>query len=154
MNVPKDYKEFIELLNQAKVKYVIVGGYALAFHNMPRFTGDIDFFIEISADNASRIVETIDKFGFKNIGITQNDFLLKDNIIQLGYPPLRIDIITTLDGVSFKQVWKNKIKGFFGNQEIHVISKPDLIKNKTASGRKQDLLDLELLKKAKKKKVK
>ena len=151
MNVPKDYEEFFELLNRQKIKYLIVGAYAVAFHAHPRFTGDIDIFIVANRTNAGRLLKVLRQFGFKDLGITIEDFLKTDRIIQLGYPPLRIDILTSIDGVSFNTAWANRVRGNFGKQKIWYISKKDLIRNKRATGRARDLLDLELLGALKKK---
>ena len=146
MNVPKDYEEFFVLLKKEKVKFLIVGAYALAYHGYPRFTGDIDIFISNEPPNARRALSAIEKFGFQGIGITVEDLLKPDSILQLGNPPLRIDIITDIDGVSFTSAWKNRVRGIFGKQNVWYISKKDLVKNKKATGRTQDKFDLEMLK--------
>ena len=145
MSIPKDYEKFIALLNQEEVKYLIVGAYAIAFHAQPRFTGDIDFFVAVSKRNASSLVKVLNQFGFKKARFTENDFMQIDRVIQLGYPPLRIYIVTGIDGVKFDTAWKRRIKGSFGRQSVWYISKPDLIKNKRACGRIRDKFDLELL---------
>jgi hypothetical protein len=147
MNDQKDFEEFFALLTRERVKFLLVGGYALAYHGHPRYTGVVDIFVEASITNARRLMNTVEKFGFKNTGIAQEDFLQKDKIIQLGYPPNRIDIIASIDGIEFKDGWKNRIKDKFGSQSVFVISRKDLIKNKRTSGRPRDLLDLELLEK-------
>ncbi len=145
MNVPKDYKELFELLNSEKVKYLIVGAYALAFHGQPRYTGDIDIFIDAKKRNALKLINVIKRFGFDQIGITEQDFLKPDRIVQLGYPPLRIDIMTSIDGVSFERAWRHRIRGEFGKQNVWYISKKDLILNKRSTGRAQDKLDLSMI---------
>lgn len=145
MNVPRDYEEFFALLNAQKVKYLIIGAYALAYHGCPRYTGDIDIFISTKPNNVIKILTTIESFGFKDIGITEKDFRKSDNIIQLGYPPLRIDLVMKIDGVSFETAWKNRVEGFFGKQKVFYISKKDFIKNKKVTGRAKDKLDIELL---------
>ena len=146
MNIPKDYEEFFALLNKEKVRYLIVGAYAMAYHAQPRFTGDIDIFIEVDKTNAKRLLNAVEKFGFKNSGLTSVDFLKPDQIVQLGYPPLRIDILTSIDGVSFGIAWERRVRAKFGKQKVWYISKRDLIRNKKAAGRTRDLLDLELIK--------
>jgi hypothetical protein len=120
----------------------VVGGYAFAIHAFPRFTNDIDFFIHSTKSNVNKIVSVLNKFGFDNASFTSDDFLIRDRVIQLGEPPYRIDILTSIDGVNFEDAWKNRIKGNYGNQILYFISKEDLIKNKKASGRKKDLDDL------------
>jgi len=145
MNVPKDYEEFFELLNLHKARYLIVGAHAVAFHGQPRFTGDIDIFVACDRKNADRLLEVVERFGFKNVGINKDDFLKPDLILQLGYPPFRIDILTNINGVIFKSAWKNRVKGTFGKHKVWYISKSDLIRNKRAVGRTQDSFDLELL---------
>ncbi|MBI4811561.1 MAG: hypothetical protein HY800_09035 [Ignavibacteriales bacterium] len=138
-------EDFFALLNEQKVKFLIIGAYALAYHGCPRYTGDIDIFISADPNNAAKIVTAIELFGFKNVGITQNDFQKPDIIIQLGYPPLRIDLVTEINGISFTTAWKNREKGFFGRQKVFYISKKDFIRNKKATGRVKDRLDVELL---------
>lgn len=147
MRVEKDFKEFIALLNKNRVRYLIVGGFAYSFYAEPRFTKDIDIFIESSKENAEKILKSIKNFGFTDITLTYKDFLEPDQIIQLGIAPLRIDIITSIRGVDFQSAWKNRVIGRYGDIETYFISKADLIKNKQASGRKQDLADIEKLEK-------
>ena len=145
MNQEKDYREFFALLNGEKVKYLIVGAYAMGFHGVPRFTGDIDILVEPSAKNAGSLMKVLDKFGFENTGIEISDFMKPDFILQLGYPPVRIDLLTGIDGVSFAGAWKNRLEGKYGKQTVRYLSKSDLMKNKSASGRQKDILDLDAL---------
>jgi hypothetical protein len=146
MKVQKDYEEFLGLLNQNNVKYVIVEAYALAYHAKPRYTKDMDIFIEPTGENATAILQAIKDFGFPEIDLTSEDIIEEDKIVQLGYEPIRIDIFSSLSGCSFSEVWENKIKGKYGDTEVYFIRKDDLIKNKRASGRKQDMVDIDLLK--------
>src|SRR4030066_352560 len=104
-----DFKEFIQLLNDNQVRYLVVGGYAVALHGYPRYTKDIDIWIELAPANASRIVRALEKFGFGSLGLKEQDFLEADTIIQLGYPPRRIDLLTTLPGVDFDQCFAAKV---------------------------------------------
>ena len=150
MDAPKDYEEFFVLLNKEKIKYLIVGAYAVAYHAQPRFTGDIDIFVEAGRTNAERLLKVVQKFGFGETGLTAADFLKPHQIIQLGYPPLRIDLLTSIDGVSFGTAWKRRVKGKFGRPGVWYISKRDLIRNKRATGRTRDLLDLQLMRMKKK----
>jgi len=142
MKFVKDFEEFIELLNKSEVEYLVVGGYAFAIHAYPRFTNDLDFFIPTTKISADKIIEVLKEFGFEDSMIRQDDFMIKDKVIQIGEPPYRIDILTSIDGVDFEDAWQRKVSGKYGEQVLHFISKKDLIKNKKASGRKKDLDDL------------
>ena len=147
MRIEKDFKEFIALLNKNNVQYLIVGGFAFSYHAEPRFTKDIDIFIELSRENAGRIIRTLSEFGFGNVGLVENDFRKSGQIVQLGQAPLRIDVVTSIDGITFASAWQNRVKGKYGDIPAFYISSGDLIKNKLASGRTQDLADVEKLKK-------
>jgi len=147
MRVEKDFKEFIALLNRSEVRYLVIGGFAYSFYAEPRFTKDIDILIEPSKENAKKILEAIKEFGFTDVDLSSKDFLKPGQIIQLGVAPLRIDIVTSIKGVEFSAAWKNRVTGRFGDIDAHFISKEDLIKNKRALGRKQDLADIEKLEK-------
>ncbi|HLP45770.1 MAG TPA: nucleotidyl transferase AbiEii/AbiGii toxin family protein [Candidatus Kapabacteria bacterium] len=147
MRIEKDFKEFIELLNGNKVKYLVVGGFAIAYHATARFTKDIDIFVEASEENGKKIINTLKSFGFRDIGLTERDFQKADQIVQLGYPPLRIDIMTSISGVEFENAWENKVEGKYGTVPCFFISSDDLIKNKQASGRPQDIADIKILEK-------
>jgi len=142
MKLIKDFEDFIELLNKREVKYLVVGGYAFAIHAYPRFTNDIDFFIHTEKSNINKIISALEEFGFENSMINPNDFTERDKVIQIGEPPYRIDILTSIDGVGFEDAWKNKITGKYGNQTLYFISKEDLVMNKKASGKRKDLEDL------------
>ena len=122
-----------------------MGGHALAFHAKPRFTKDIDIFVEPSPRNAKRLMQALDDFGFGDVGLTEGDFSAPGAIVQLGVAPNRIDLITAIDGVTFDEAWQGRVKGRFGSQDVYFLGKTDLIRNKRASGRKQDLADLEWL---------
>lgn len=141
----KDLREFIELLNSHDVKYVVVGGYAVAFQGRPRYTGDIDFFVEMSDENAARLESVVSAFGFNSLGLTARDFTEPKTIIHLGYPPNRIDIITTLSGVAFEQAWDGRVVGEYDGLTISFIGKASLLTNKAATGRPQDLKDRDAL---------
>lgn len=147
MRVENDFKKFIGLLNEHKVRYLIIGGFAYSFYAEPRFTKDIDFYIDTSSVNANKLLKVLEKFGFKDVDLTKDDFQQPEQIIQLGNAPLRIDIVTSIDGVNFKEAWNNRASGRYGNLNANFISKSDLIKNKKATGRAQDIADLEKLKK-------
>lgn len=142
MKLHKDLHEFVTLLNSAGVRYVIVGGHAVAFHGHPRYTGDIDFFIERSEDNAARVEKVLRDFGFGQTGFQAKDFLEPESVVQLGRPPHRIDLLTTISGVSFPEAWANRVSGLLDGIPVSFLGRDDLLKNKRASGRPQDLADL------------
>jgi hypothetical protein len=145
INFPQDFREFVGLLEKNEVAYIIVGGYAVGYHGYPRFTGDLDIWLQISEDNAKRIVASINEFGMNSLGLTESDFMIHDNIIQIGYPPLRIDLLSDIDGVSFDECYKNKIRADHEGFVYNIISYDDLIKNKKASNRSKDKGDIENL---------
>ncbi len=145
MILNKDFREFIELLNKNDVMYLIVGGYALAFHGHPRYTKDIDIWILIDKKNAECIVQVLKDFGFASLGLIPDDFLLPEYIIQLGNPPNRIDLLTSIDGVNFLECFQSKLVADIEGLKINFINIENLKKNKRASGRHQDLADLEKL---------
>jgi hypothetical protein len=141
----KDYEEFLTLLNKHKVRYCIIGAFALAFHARPRYTKDIDILVEASADNAKKILKVLDEFGFGSLNLTIEDLATEGNIIQLGYEPVRIDIMTSIKGLDFTKVWREHVTGFYGQQTVNYIDRQNLIKSKKSSDRIQDKADLELL---------
>jgi hypothetical protein len=145
MTVAKDFEEFFASCNKHGVEYLVVGGYAFALHARPRYTGDLDIFVRSSESNARLIIKALTDFGFELTSLTWEDLAVSGRVIQLGYPPQRIDIMTAIDGVAFDDAWSRKVESRYGNQGVYFISKEDLIANKRASGRKQDLLDLESL---------
>ncbi len=142
-----DLREFIHLLNTKSVKYVIVGAWALAFHGRPRYTGDLDIFVAREQDNADRLIEVIEAFGFGQSGIERDDFLQVDRVIQLGREPNRIDILTGISGVAFDEAWKTRERGNISDLSVFVISRDLLIKNKRAANRDKDQADIKLLEK-------
>jgi predicted nucleotidyltransferase len=141
----QDFKEFIQLLNDNQVRYLVVGGYAVALHGYPRYTKDIDVWIELAQKNALHIVKALEQFGFASLGLTESDFLVEDQIIQLGYAPNRIDIITTLPGVTFAECYDKRLSVEIDGVKVNFIDLDNLRKNKKATGRLQDLADLENL---------
>jgi hypothetical protein len=143
--IPQDFKELLELLNSHKVEYLVVGSYALAFHGAPRFTGDIDLFVKPEGDNAKRILAALDEFGFGSLKFSESDFTSPDNVVQLGVPPVRVDIMTSLTGVSWERAQAGKVRGNYDKTPVYFISKQELIANKTALGRQKDLADIEAL---------
>jgi predicted nucleotidyltransferase len=145
MEVQQDFKELLKLLNEHNVAFIIVGGYALAFHGAPRYTGDIDLFVKINDKNAHHILDALNEFGFSNVGLTIDDFLTPENVVQLGYPPVRVDIITSISGISWEDAFNNCEKGTLGDVPVLFIGKEQYIKNKKASGRAKDIADIEAL---------
>lgn len=145
MEIQKDFREFVELLNEHEVEFIIVGGYALAFHGVPRFTGDIDVFVKADHENAKRIMNALAAFGFSSLDLTIDDFQDQNKVIQLGLPPVRIDIITSISGVTWEDADATKESGLFGDVSVSYIGRKQFIINKRATGRKKDLADLEAL---------
>jgi len=145
LNLQKDLREFVELLNAHDVHFVIVGAFALAYHGHARYTSDIDLFIENSSENAERTLRALRDFGFGDIGLTPEDLSSKDQVVQLGVAPNRIDLLTVLSGVSFQEAWASREIGEIGDLKIPFISRALLKQNKLATGRSQDLVDAEYL---------
>ena len=138
INLEKDIIEFIELCNKHEVKYLVIGGYAVSIHGHPRSTKDIDVCIEMSERNASKMVQVINDFGFGSLQLNKDDFLKRDSIVQLGFPPLRIDILNDLDGVPFEEAWENRKVVSFEKVLVNFIGYNDLLivkeKNREAAG--------------------
>jgi hypothetical protein len=124
---------------------MIVGGYALAYHGAPRYTGDIDIYVKPDTENAQRIMTALAAFGFGAVGLTENDFKYPDKVIQLGVPPVRVDIITSITGVSWEDAFSGCAHGKYGDVPVKYIGLREFIENKKATGRKKDLSDLEAL---------
>ena len=143
--LPKDWREFIELLNSNGVEHAIVGGFALAFHGRPRYTGDIDFLIHSTAGNPERLIRALQEFGFGSLGLPCADFLKPGCVVQLGQPPNRIDLITSLSGVETETVWRTLVQGELDGLAVQFIGRDERIKNKQATGRAQDRADVEAL---------
>ena len=148
----QDFAELLRLFNKHGVHYCIVGAFAVAVHAIPRYTKDLDLFVEPSLENGGRICRALRDFGFGSLAIKPEDFAKKDRFIQLGYEPLRVDLLTSIDGVTFDQVWRRKKVQRFGSEKTYFIGLGELIKNKKASGRKQDIVDLETLRRIKRNK--
>lgn len=146
----KDFIDFIELLNQHGVKYMVIGAHALAYHGRPRHTGDLDVWIKPSNENASRMMAVLNDFGFGSLGITEPDFLKENYVTQLGYPPLRIDLLNTISGVGFDEAYENKVDAEVDGLRVSFINVNEFIKNKEATGRNKDLGDIAALKNIKK----
>jgi len=145
MEIQRDFKELLELFNAHNVEYLIVGGYALAFHGAPRFTGDIDLLVKPDAENAKRVLAALVEFGFGSVDLSETDITSPENIIQLGVPPVRVDIMTSLTAVAWKKAEAGKVSGNYGDTRVYFIGKDDFVSNKRALGRKKDLADIEAL---------
>ena len=145
MEVQQDFKELLELFNAHKVEYMIVGGYALAFHGAPRYTGDIDILVKPNEENAQQVTDALAEFGFGSIGLDKYDFMCENKVVQLGIPPVRIDIITSISGVTWEEASGEKVEGNFGEVRVYYIGRDQFIENKRAIGRRKDLADLEAL---------
>ena len=145
MVLNQDFKEFIQLLNEHKVFYLVVGGYAVAFHGYPRYTKDIDLWIKPDKDNAEKLLEVLKDFGFESLDLKVDDFMKKGQIVQLGYPPNRIDILSDLLGVSFDECYIDRIETEIEGVKLNFIDLNNLKITKKATGRHQDLADLEQL---------
>ena len=142
----QDFKEFVELLIKNKVEYLIVGGYAVGIHGHPRYTGDLDIWLNQTPENAKLILKCLNDFGFSSFGLKEEDFTKPGNVIQLGYPPLRIDLLTEIDGVTFSESYKTKKVVEIDGLLVNFIGYNDLIQNKKATGRSRDIDDIENLK--------
>jgi hypothetical protein len=140
-----DFEELFAFFNARHVRAVVVGGHALAFHGHPRFTKDLDVFVDASADNAARIVEALNDFGFGAVGLTADDFTTFGRIVQLGVAPNRIDLMTSIDGVTFEEAWAGRSAGRFGAQPVWYVGRAEFIRNKRAAGRPQDVADIAAL---------
>ena len=145
MNVERDYEELLRLLNENKVQYCVVGAFSVAFYSRPRFSKDIDLLVKPTLENGKKIINALKEFGFGSLKLSAEDFIRKDAIIQLGYEPVRIDLMTSIEGCTFKEVWKTKKRGVYGRQKVFFIGLKELIKNKRVSARLQDKADLKLL---------
>ncbi len=143
MEVQQDFRDLLALLNKYKVEYLIVGAYALGLHGAPRYTGDLDVLVRPDPINASSIMQALIEFGFGSVGLTAADFEEEGKVVQLGFPPVRVDILTSITGVSWEQAESGRVKGPFGDVTVHYIGRDEFIANKRALGRKKDLADIE-----------
>jgi hypothetical protein len=141
----QDFKEFVELLIKHNASYLIVGGYAVGMHGHPRYTGDLDIWLDPTVANAEKIVRCVNEFGFSSFNLQTEDFTKEGNVIQLGYPPLRIDLLTEIDGVSFDECYQNRKEVVIEDIMVNFIGYHDLLKNKKVTGRLKDLDDIDNL---------
>ena len=146
MEPQQDFKELLELFNAKQVEYIVVGAYALAFHGAPRFTGDIDLLVNPTAVNGAQIVSALSDFGFGQLGLKAEDFIEEGQVVQLGMPPVRIDLLTSITGITWDEASSNKEAGDYGDVSVNYLGKDQYILNKRATGRAKDLADIEALK--------
>ena len=146
MDTPKsDFEELFACLTARNVKFVVVGGHALAYHGRPRFTKDLDVFVEPTSENAARLLLALEDFGCGGLDLKTADFDRPGMVVQLGIAPNRVDLLTTIDGVSFEQAWNGRVVGRFGTESVPFLGRRELLANKRAVGRLQDLADIEAL---------
>jgi hypothetical protein len=145
MPLPEDWRAFIESLNSNEVEYLVVGAVALAHHGFPRYTGDLDVLVRSSPNNAQRLESALAEFGFAALGLKANDFVDSYRVIQLGVPPNRIDLLTSLTGVTFDEAWAGRVEAIVEGTRVNFIGREALILNKRMTGRTKDKLDLEAL---------
>lgn len=146
MKVNSDFRDLLHALNAANVRYLVVGGYALMVHTEPRFTKDLDVWIDPEPSNAVSLLNGLAAFGAPLQGISADDFTHPDVYFQIGIDPVRIDIMTSIDGVAFTGAWERRVSVDFGGVTAPVLGRHDLVMNKTASGRRVDKADLKRLK--------
>ena len=145
MEIQPDFKELLALFNEHKVDYLIVGGFALALHGAPRFTGDMDVLVRPNPENAQRVIAALAAFGFNLPWLSVDDFHETDKVVQLGVPPVRIDLLTSITGVAWEEIAAHKASGVLGGVPVFYLGRDQFIANKRASGRKKDLADIEAL---------
>ena len=145
METPPDFRELLALCNARHVESLIVGGDALALHGAPRFTGDLDMFVQPDAANAQRMLTALAAFGCASVGLTPNDFERPDQGVQLGVPPVRSALITSMTGVSWDEAWANRVTGRYGDMPVQYIGREQFVANKRATDRTKDVVDLEVL---------
>ncbi len=145
MNIQQDFEELLKLLENHKVAYMVVGGYAVAFHGYPRFTKDIDIFYKNDDENIRTLKSALIEFGFNSEDLPDDVFKTPGNIITFGVEPVRVDILNEIDGIGFDDAWNNHVQGKYGNTVVNFIGKNDLIKNKTSTKRLQDKADAQNL---------
>lgn len=142
MKLNRDFRELLECFAQHEVRYLIIGGWALAAHGIPRYTKDLDVWIWAETNNARATLDALEQFGFGGLGLTIDDFNNPDSVVQLGYPPNRVDLLTSPSGVEFASCWKDRVDVELDGLVVAFIGLDGLKQNKRASGRPQDLVDL------------
>ena len=145
MQPNRDFSDLFAALNAEGAEYLLVGGYALAYHHAPRSTGALDVWVRGSRENASKVLRALAAFGAPLAGLSEHDLATPGIVFQVGVRPCRIDVLTGIDGVTFDEAWPERVLTRYGDQPIHVIGRRHLVANKRAAGRPRDLLDLEEL---------
>jgi predicted nucleotidyltransferase len=145
MELDPTFREFIASLLAREVRFLVVGGYAVALHGHPRYTADLDVWVLVDEQNAEAVVQALTDFGLGGMGLSAEDFMEPDRVVQLGYPPLRIDLMTSIDAVDFPEAYERRVEVEVDGVDVPFISLEDLRRNKEATGRAQDLADLEAL---------
>jgi hypothetical protein len=145
MVTQSDYKELFTSLNAHSVEYVIVGAFALAFHGVPRNTGDVGILVDAAPSNAKRVIAALAAFGFGDVGLTESDFTKADHVIQIGVAPVRVDFMTSINGVTWSEAASSRVASDYDGVPIWFLSREALIKNKKATGRPRDLADIQAL---------
>lgn len=145
MELNRDFREFFESLVRHDVRFLVVGGYAMAAHGHPRFTKDLDVWVWMDPGNSDAVLAALDEFGFGSLGLTRDDFLTPDTVVQLGYPPQRIDLLTSPSGVEFEECWDDRLMVDIHGTRVPFIGLDGLIANKSAAGRDQDEVDAKVL---------
>jgi hypothetical protein len=140
-----DFVGLLRALSAAEARYLIVGAYAVTFHSRPRATGDLDIWVDATPTNASRVMRALLEFGAPLMDLTDSDLATPGIVYQIGVPPRRIDLLTSITGVTFDEAWPSRVSGAFGEIEVPFIGRAELARNKRALGRRQDLADLDLL---------
>lgn len=147
LRLDPDFVAFLRSLTARDVRFLVAGGYAVAAHGHPRYTGDLDVWLLVDEGNAGGVVAALSDFGFGALGLERSDFTSRGRVVQLGYPPLRIDLLTSLDGVEFEDCWPRRVEVEVDGQLVPFLGKDDLVRNKRAAGRTRDLADVEALEK-------
>jgi len=145
MEFQEDFRELLGLLYSHGVEHLIVGAHTLAYHGAPRYTGDLDILLQPTPENAVRVMAALNDFGFGDVGLSLDDFSVPGKVIQLGFPPVRIDLLTSLTGITWKEAARGKIQGDYGGVPVFYLGREQFIRNKRALGRRKDLADLEAL---------
>lgn len=147
LRLDPDFVAFLRSLTAREVRFLVAGGYAVAVHGHPRYTGDLDVWLLVDEGNAAGVLAALSDFGFAELGLERADFTARNRVVQLGYPPLRIDLLTSLDGVEFEDCWPRRVEVAVDGLLVPFLAKDDLVRNKRAAGRAQDLADVEALEK-------
>lgn len=148
--IPRDFLEFLRLLGRHRVKYLVVGGYSVAYHGYPRYTGDIDIYVAISPRNAASLVKVFRDFGFGDDGPDAAAFQHRGHVVRIGREPMRLEVLNEIDGVTFADCYARRTRARLGNLAVNFIGLDDLLKNKRHASRPKDLADVDVLEKNRK----